>query len=75
MFGHYLHDEHYHQHVQDFIVPLKLEKLNSTNEVKKETQETHSTVKSKYLLKSQPPQIELNKLLKYWEKNILPKIH
>jgi other hect domain ubiquitin protein ligase E3 len=26
-------------------------------------------------LKSQPPQIEQNKLLKYWEKSILPKIY
>ena len=36
--------------------------------------ETHSYIKSKYLLNNQPPQIDQNKLLKYWEKNILPKI-
>ena len=35
---------------------------------------THACIKSKYLLNSQPPQIEQNKLLKYWEKNILIKI-
>lgn len=54
---------------------MRLEKLNSSNDVKQEGVDTHSGVKSKYLLKGQPPQIEQNKLLKYWEKNILPKIY
>jgi hypothetical protein len=34
--------------------------------VKQEGIDTHSCIKSEYLLKSQPPQIEQNKLLKYW---------
>lgn len=44
------------------------------NEIKTETKEdftTHHYPKSEYLLKSQAPQVEENKLLKYWEKNIL----
>ena len=48
------------------------------NEIKtsiKEDISTHHFPKSSYLLKTQPPQVEQNKLLKYWEKNILPKIY
>lgn len=74
LFGTYIHDDDYDFDIEEYLIPLQFEKLNSRNEVKQESIQTHSTIKSKYLLKSQPPQIEQNKLLKYWEKNILPRI-
>lgn len=75
LFGNYIPDDEFDDDIEQYRVPIRLEKLNSTNVVRQETLETHAYIKSKYLLSSQPPQIEQNKLLKYWEKNILPKIH
>lgn len=68
-------NDNFNDDIQDYFVPIKLERINSSNQVKQESIETHSYSKSKYLIKSTAPQIENNKLLMYWEKNILPKIY
>ena len=50
------------------------QKVEDANKEIREDITTHHFPKSEYLLKTQGPQVEENKLLKYWEKNILPKI-
>ena len=55
--GNYMADDDYHEEVEEYMVEISLERLNSSNEVKQENPQTHHYIKSNYLLQGGPPQI------------------